>query len=320
MIKKRKKILITGGLGFLGSHLTDAFVAAGNKVVVVDRNLPSFSKPLNPKAKFYRLDVALPSLGKIFKKEKPEVVIHLTANISVPRSINDPLFDARQNIMAALNVLETARMAKVKRFIFASSGGAIYGGHRLIPTPELLSLKPLSPYGITKQAFEYYLFCAAHHFGMSTVILRMSNLYGPRQGLGGQSGVVGIFSKKIARGEPLNVFNFGRETRDNLFIDDAVLAFKTALDSKVEGLINISSGQEVSIKKIVEMLLKISGKKVPVNFLPARAKGEAMRSVLSNRLAKKKMDWQPKFSLQDGLRKTYAWYEKNKDKLDRPKS
>lgn len=312
-----KKVLVTGGLGFIGSNLVDSLVKHGHKVVVIDRNPPSFFKPLNPKAKHYQMDFGSREIDKVLKKEKPDAVVHLAALISVPKSIDNPLRDAENNVMSSLRLLVAAKKYGVKRFAFASSGGAIYGDYPFFPTPELRSLKPHSPYGIGKQAFEYYLFFAARHYGISTVVLRMANVYGPRQGLGGESGVAGIFCKQIVRGEPVKIYNAGRETRDYVFIDDVVEAYHKALDSEVEGFVNISTGKEVSTKKFFDTLVKISGKKVESQMLPPRSKGEVWRSAMDNRLAKKKLNWQPKTSLEDGLKKTYAWFEKNKIELSK---
>lgn len=313
--KKPKKILVTGGLGFIGSNLVDALVKHGHKVVIIDRSQPGFFKPLNLKAKHYKLDCNSPEVAKVFKKEKPEVVMHLAANISVPRSVSDPVYDATNNIIGALRLLEIAERYGTKRFVFASSGGAIYGDYPVFPTPELRSLKPLSPYGISKQAFEYYLFHFVKEHGLSTMVLRMSNVYGPRQGLGGESGVVGIFCKKIVLGEPIDVYNKGKETRDFLYVEDAVEAFHKAIDSSANGFVNISSGQEIKIKKLVEIIGKTAGVKLKLNYLPPRSQGEIVRSVLDNRLAKKELGWFPKTSLEQGIKKTFAWYESNREEL-----
>lgn len=317
MKKKLKKILVTGGLGFIGSNLVDSLVEHGHKVVVVDRNKPSVFKLLNPKAKHYQMDFGSPEIKKILQKEKPEVIFHMAAQISVPKSVADPVGDAENNIIKSLGLLEVARKNGVKRFVFASSGGAIYGDYPSFPTPELRSVKPLSPYGIGKQTFEYYLFQATQEHGFSTMILRMANVYGPRQGLKGNSGVVGVFCEKIVLDEPLEIFNQGKETRDFLFVGDAVAAFHKAIDSSEQGFVNISSGREINIKKLFTTLAKISGKKVDFKLSPPRSKGEILRSVLDNRLAKKKLNWQPKTSLEDGLKKTYAWFEKNKLELSK---
>ena len=314
MIKKKlKKVLVTGGLGFIGSNLVDALIGHGHQVVVIDRNKPGIFKPENSKAKYYQMDFGSPEVKKVFQKEKPEVVLHMAAQISVPKSVADPVGDAENNILKSLGLLEIARKSGVKRFLFASSGGAIYGDYPVFPTPELRSVKPLSPYGIGKQAFEYHLLQAGNEHGFSTMILRMANVYGPRQGLKGDSGVVGVFCKKIALGEPIEIFNKGKETRDFIFVGDAVEAFHKAIDSNEIGFVNISSGREIKIKDLFSTLVKISGKKVDFKLSPPRSKGEILRSVLSNRLAKKKLGWQPKNSLEEGLKKTYAWFEKNKE-------
>jgi len=311
-LRRGKKVLVTGGLGFIGSNLVDSLIAHGHKVVVVDRNKPSFFKPLNPKAKHYRMDFSAPDIEKVFKKEKPDAVIHLAAQISVTRSIKDPLSDALNNIIGPIRLLEVARKNKVKRFLFSSSGGAIYGDYPKFPTPELCSVKPLSPYGIGKQAFEYYLFQAAKLYGFSTLAIRMSNVYGPRQGLGGESGAIGIFCKQISLGEPILIFGNGRQTRDFLFVGDAVEAFHKGLDSNLEGFVNVSSGREVTIKKTLDLVAKAAGLKVNPEYFSARP-GEILRSVLDNRQALKKLGWKPKTSLEEGIKITYAWFNEHKD-------
>lgn len=309
---KHKKVLVTGGLGFIGSNLVDSLIVHGHRVVVIDRNKPSFFKPLNPKAKHYRMDFASPAIEKIFKREKPDAVIHLAAQISVTDSVKNPISDALNNILGPIYFLEAARKSGVKRFLFSSSGGAIYGDYPLFPTPELRSTKPLSPYGIGKQAFEYYLFQAAKEHGLSTMILRMSNVYGPRQGLSGESGVIGIFCKQVALGEPSVIFGNGRQTRDFLFVADAVEAFHKALDSRLEGFVNVGIGREMTINKTFELVAKAARVKAAPKYLPARS-GEIIRSVLDNRLAKKKFGWQPRTSLKEGIKKTYAWFDEHKE-------
>lgn len=310
---KHKKILVTGGLGFIGSNLVDSLIGHGHKVVVIDRNKPSFFKPLNPKAKHYRMDFASPAIEKVFKREKPEAVIHLAAQISVTDSIKNPIGDALNNILGPIYLLEAARKSGVKRFLFSSSGGAIYGDYPLFPTPEFRSTKPLSPYGISKQAFEYYLFHTTREYGFSTLALRMSNVYGPRQGLSGESGVIGIFCRQIALGEALVIFGNGKQTRDFLFVGDAVEAFHKALDNHLEGFVNVSSGHEVTIRQTLDLVAKAAGVKAVPKFLLPRP-GEIVRSVLDNRLAKKKLGWQPRTSLEEGVKKTYVWFDKHKER------
>jgi len=229
------KILVTGGAGFIGSHLVDRLIKEGHKVVIIDNLSTGKKENLNPRAKFYQLDICSPKISEVFKKEKPKAVFHLAAQIDLRKSVNDPVFDANINILGSLNLIQNfLQNLKFKiqnsKFIFSSTGGAMYGNADIIPTPENYSARPISPYGIAKLSIEYYLYYYQKVFGLNFISLRYGNVYGPRQDSKGEAGVVAIFCDKILTGATSIINGNGRQTRDYVYVDDVVeaniLAFK----------------------------------------------------------------------------------------------
>lgn len=305
-------ILITGGLGFVGSHLTDALVQEGHRVIIIDHAQKQKLRFLNSQAIVHRLPFADPKVRQILLDERPDVVVHLAAQISVTASIADPLGDAERNLIESIQFLSWVVEAGAKKIVFASSGGAIYGDHPLHPTPEIFDTQPLSPYGITKQSFEWYLSHVANEHGLTAVVLRFSNLYGPRQQVTkplGEGGVIPLFlDRLLVTGEPLVIYGDGSATRDFLYIDDAVAALLKAIDSPVSGVVNVASGEAISVRGLVDLLLKIHGQDHPVVSAPYRP-GEVEHSQLDPRAAKDFLHWQPQTTLAEGLQKTYAWYK-----------
>lgn len=301
------KILVTGGAGFIGSHLVDALVAQGHQVVVVDHHQKDKLRFPNTEAKIYKLSFQSPELADVFAKEKPDAVCHLAAQISVTRSVANPMMDAMTNIVSAVGVLDLAKKFGCKKFVFASSGGAIYGDHPERPTPEKYDTMPISPYGIGKQSFEYYLDFYRVQFGMQTIALRFSNVYGPRQMFAGEAAVIAIFLERLRTGVPAIIFGDGRTTRDYLFVRDAVQAFVKALTSDFAGTVNVATGVETSVLELWELLKDIHGHEHKLEFQPIRP-GEVLRSVLSAKTAHGVLDWRPNTVLHDGLKETYNWY------------
>jgi len=304
-----RTILVTGGAGFIGSHLVDALIERGHRVVVIDNLSTGKKENINKKAKFYKIDVCSPKIGEIFKKEKPEIVFHLAAQINVRKSVENPLFDAKVNILGSLNVIQNfvqLRTSNIKHptFIFASTGGAIYGDAKKIPTPENYPANPISPYGISKLAVENYLKFYKENFGLKFISLRFSNVYGPRQDPKGEAGVVAIFIDKLLKGERPTIFGDGNQTRDFIFVEDAVSACLKAMEYKGEKeIFNIGTGIETSINKLYEILSKLLKTKIKPKYALEKS-GDLKRSCLDISLAKRELKWKPRYNLEKGLEKT----------------
>lgn len=302
------KILVTGGAGFIGSHLVDRLILEGHKVVIVDRKTKKERRFDNKKAKYFTLEIGDETLSEVFIKGKFDAVCHLAAQISVVESVKDPVFDAQTNIVDAIFLLEEAKKNNVKKFVFISSGGAIYGERLDLPTSEIMDATPISPYGIAKQSFENYLFGAKDLQGS---ILRFANIYGPRQMPDGEAGVISIFLDKIFNNQTATIFGDGSATRDYVFVEDAVDGIYRALMSDFHGTANIGTGQETSVLELWNALKNVHDGDVLVEHKESRP-GEISRSSLSARHAKDVLGWEPKVKIEDGLLKTYKWFKENK--------
>jgi len=299
-------ILVTGGAGFIGSHLVDKLISKKHKVIIVDDLSTGQRKNLNPKAKFYKLKIQAGSLENVFKKEKPEAVFHLAAQMNVRKSIADPSFDADTNILGTLNLLENSVKYRIKKFIFISSGGAIYGDGVKIPTPETASEKPISPYGIAKLSVEKYLYYYHCQYNLNYFVLRLANIYGPRQNFQGEAGVVAIFCHNLKNNQPLYL-NGGKQTRDFVYVADVVSACLKVLSAKKSDIYNIGTGRETTIDQLAKLSLKISQKNSSIGRKPY-IKGEQMKSCLSSAKIKKDLGWSPAFNLSVGLNETWKWF------------
>jgi len=305
------KILITGGAGFIASHISDAYIKRGHNVVVIDNLSTGKKEYLNGKASFYQADIRDRKIvEEIFQKEKPEVLNHHAAQISVRYSVEDPRNDASINILGLLNLLEAGK-PYLKKVIFASSGGVVYGEADKMPTPEdYVPLCPLSPYGVAKLAGEYYLNYYQKNFGIRGVSLRYSNVYGPRQNPHGEAGVVAIFSKKVIKGEAPVINGDGLQTRDYVYVGDVVSANQLVLAKDVSGPFNIGTGIETNVVGIWQKIAKITGTDIKAVHGPAKL-GEQKRSVLHNSLAWEKLAWQPLVDLESGLKETVKFFKEN---------
>ncbi|TSC75774.1 MAG: UDP-glucose 4-epimerase [Parcubacteria group bacterium Gr01-1014_31] len=300
------KILVTGGAGFIGSHLVDALLTNGHAVAVVDNLSTGVREQVDQRAEFHEADVADAGLAAVVKKVRPEAVVHLAAQVDVRKSVADPVEDARVNILGTLNVLEAARQAGVRHFIFASSGGAIYGDTDLRPTPESHPAVPASPYGIGKLSGEHFLRIFHKTFGMRTVALRYANVYGPRQNALGEAGVVAIFTHRLLAGQQAVINGDGKQSRDFVYVGDVVAANLAALQASVSGAFNIGTGREVIIDQVANLIRQAVGQG---DFSHGPAKpGEQMTSCLDNRLVAKTLGWRPKMPLEEGIAKTVAWF------------
>jgi UDP-glucose 4-epimerase len=303
------KILVTGGAGFIGSHISDAFLAAGHEVAVVD-NLASGREGNLPKgAAVHRVDVRSEDLKKLCLAWRPEVICHQAAQVDVRRSVSDPLFDAGVNVLGAINVAQSALECGARKVIFASSGGAIYGEQERFPAPEGHPTDPVSPYGVSKLAGEKYLGYYHLVHGLPYVALRYANVYGPRQDPFGEAGVVAIFtSKMLAGGEPV-INGDGLQTRDYVFVDDVARANVLALEPTAEGPYNIGTGVETDVVTLFSRLKALTGAACQEVHGPAKA-GEQRRSVLDPSKAREGLGWRAKVPIEEGLAATVEYFRR----------
>lgn len=302
-------ILVTGGAGFIASHIVDAYIAEGHHVIVVDDLSSGLLENVNQKAKFYRLDIRSEKLKEIFQKEKIDIVNHHAAQIDVRMSVADPMYDAAVNIIGGLNIFEQAKNHNVKKIIFSSTGGAIYGEQDYFPADEKHPTRPISPYGISKLCTEKYLFYYKAVHGVDYIILRYANIYGPRQNPHGEAGVVAIFCSKMLKGEQPVINGDGKQTRDYTFVDDVVKANLLTLESDGSNVYNIGTSVESDVNKLFLELRGHLNPSCPEQHLPAKA-GEQQRSVISYKKIERDLNWCPTVQLNDGLRMTAEYFKK----------
>jgi UDP-glucose 4-epimerase len=305
------KCLITGGAGFIGSHLVNRLIKEGHKVVVIDNLSTGKKENLNPKAKFYKVDIKSSKISQIFKKERFEIVFHYAAQISVRKSIKNSLQDAKINILGSLNVLENCKKFSVKKVIFPSTG-AVYGNAEVLPTPEDYPELPLSPYAISKLTIEKYLNYYYKNFNLLFLSLRLANVYGPRQNPQGEAGVIAIFLKKMLSKDQPIIYGDGMQTRDFIFINDVVEANILALKSNKVGIFNIGTSKETNVKTIFKKLKELTNSKCTEVHGPPLPY-EQKRSCLDYSKAKKILGWRPKYNLNEGLTITMKWFRENSD-------
>jgi len=301
------RVLVTGGAGFIGSHIVDRLVQEGHKVSVIDNLSSGKTENLNREAEFYKLDIENPRIEKVIKKEKPEVICHLAAQMDVRRSVADPAFDAKTNIIGMINLLEFAVRHGARKVLFSSTGGAIYGEGGPYPTTEDHKASPVSPYGISKLTGEHYLYYYQVMYGLNYVSLRYANVYGPRQDPFGEAGVVAIFTKKMLRNEQPLINGNGMQTRDYVYVDDVVDAVMRAMENNVNDIFNVGTGIETSVNDLFRLLSELTGSNVR-EMHGAAKKGEQMRSCLSYDKIKKTMEWEPSVPLRTGLANTVEFF------------
>ena len=296
-------ILVTGGAGFIGSNICD-----GHDVIVLDNLSNSSGEFVNKSCKFYKNDIYLDNIEYIFKENKIDVINHQAAQIDLRDSIVDPVKDLRINVEGSLNLLQLAVKYKVKKFIFASSGGAAYGEQVMFPASEDHIIQPLSPYGISKTTIEKYLSFYKNYYNINYIILRYANIFGERQGNSGEGGVVSVFMKNIITDNASYINGDGTNTRDYVYVKDVADANFKALDCNVSDVFNISTGTETSANLLVELIKKVTG--TDSKFVHREAiKGEQKRSCLDNSKANSILGWKPIFKLEDGLKNTYEWFK-----------
>ncbi len=310
-----RRALVSGGAGFIGSHVADLLLQEGYAVEIVD-NLSSGRKENVPRgAVFHQLDIGSDEAAKLIRDGRFDMLFHLAAQIDVRKSVTDPVYDARINVLGTLNLLEAVRASGHQtRVVFSSTGGAIYGDFVPIPSVEDMPKDPESPYGIAKLSVELYMGYYGRVHNIDTVALRYSNVYGPRQDPHGEAGVVAIFCNKLLKGEALTVFGDGRQTRDYVFAGDVARANLAAATASLPPArqvdvraFNIGTGRETSVLELAETLRRAAGASVPLQHLPARP-GELPRSAVSNQKATASLGWRPTVNLEDGLRMTYEYF------------
>jgi len=304
------KILVTGGAGFIASHITDAYVAEGHEVVVVDDLSSGVQKNVNPNATFVKMDIRDPKVETLFRDERFDVLNHHAAQMDVRRSVADPQFDASVNVLGGLNLFENAQKYGVKRIIFSSTGGAIYGEQDYFPADEMHPLRPLSPYGITKLCTEKYLFYYKAVHNIDHVILRYANVYGPRQNPHGEAGVIAIFASRLVKKEQPVINGDGKQTRDYVYVGDVVRANLIALQCEGSHIYNIGTGVENDVNFLFRTLRDHLNPNCPEQHGPAKM-GEQLRSVISSELITREHDWKPRMPLADGLRRTADHFKMN---------
>ncbi len=306
------RALVTGGAGFIGSHLVDALLAAGDDAIAIDDlstgRRENLTGALANGAELIEADITdTGAVHDLFQARQPDVVFHLAAQIDVRRSVSDPVFDLNVNVAGTVNLLEASRSTGAQRFVFASTGGAIYGEGegRNLPLDEAADCLPDSPYGQSKHAAEGYLSQYARLHGMSTVVLRLGNVYGARQDPLGEAGVVAIFCGALLGGGTPRVFGDGRQTRDYVYVGDVVEAFRAAGVSRAEGVYNIGTGEETSVLELGELLGRACDREFEPEFAPPRP-GEVQRIAIDSRRAEAGLGWRARTSLADGLRATVS--------------
>lgn len=302
------KILITGGAGFIGSHISDEYLKLGHDVTVID-NLSSGKKEnINSKIKFFDFDINDSRTYDLINDSKFDIISHHAAQMNVRVSVDDPRFDAQNNIMGSLNIYEAAKSSKVKKIIFASSGGTVYGEQFNFPARESDKVRPCSPYGISKYTNEKYLFYYKEVYGLDYVSFRYGNVYGPRQNPHGEAGVVAIFANKMLNGGKAVINGDGLITRDYIYIDDVVNANRLALNSDVTGVFNITTGVETDVNTIFKTLKNVTNSNIEEFHGPAEA-GEQRRSVCSYEKFKTLHGWEPKINFDEGIKLTVNYFK-----------
>jgi UDP-glucose 4-epimerase len=300
------RALVTGGAGFIGSHITDALIDAGHSVTVIDDLSRGRREQVNAGATFVQLDITSPELGAAVADARPEVVFHAAAQIDVRESVRDPLHDADVNVVGTVNVLRASVDAGTRRVVFASSGGAIYGDTDVIPTPEDHPCRPESPYGTAKLCAEAYGGTFSRQAGLEFVALRYANVYGPRQDPHGEAGVVAIFATRLVHGAPVVINGDGTQTRDYVHVQDVVRANIAAVDGPA-GIYNIGTGIETDVNALYRMLAEATGVAVAAEHGPAKP-GEQRRSCLDTQGTREHLGWSASVSFEDGVRTTVDYF------------
>lgn len=300
------KVIVTGGAGFISSHVVDLLIDNNYEVCIIDNLTHGSVKNINKKAKFYEMDIRDAKLKEIFQIEKPDYVIHNAAQISVPASIDDPMNDASINIMGTINVLEACSSVNVKKIIYPASA-AIFGEPSYLPIDEAHPLEMLSPYGVTKHTVEHYLKVYKGLYNIDYVALRCANVYGPRQDSSGEGGVIAIFCEKLLKDEIPYIYGDGNQIRDFVYVKDVAKAYLMALNSDISGIYNVSTNVKITINELFKIINKLLNKNISCIYTDER-KGDIRESYMAYNKIEKKIGWKPETSITEGLEETLSYY------------
>ena len=304
------KILVTGGAGFIGSHVVDGYVRDGHDVIVIDDLSTGFKRNIHRRARFYKIDIRDSAIREVFAREKPEIVNHHAAQMDVRKSVDDPLFDADVNIMGSLNILKSSIDSGAKKFIYISSGGAVYGEPRYLPVDEEHRINPNCQYGISKHTVEHYLALHSELDGLPYTVLRYPNVYGPRQNPYGEAGVNAIFIGQMLRDEPCTIFGDGEQVRDYVYIDDIVDANRMVLEKGNNEIYNLGSQKGTSVNEIHDRLKRLIGSKRHAIYGSSR-KGEITEIYLNTAKVRRELGWAPQVGLEEGMKRTIDFFRDN---------
>lgn len=305
------RVLVTGGAGFIASHLVDRLAEDGHRVVVIDNLSTGRKENVNPDASFYQIDICdIATLEEVFKKEKPEIVDHHAAHVNVRKSVEMPVYDANINILGSLNLCELSRKYQVRKFIYASTGGAVYGEPKALPVSETCPVEPLSQYGVSKHTVEHYLSVFYKLYNLNFTVLRYPNVYGPRQSPHGEAGVVAIFSEQILQNIRPTIFGDGSKTRDYVYVDDIIMANVFALNDNIgQGKIyNLGWGKEISDLDVFRTVRRILASNIEPIFSQKRP-GEIDHISLDSSKARKELGWKPTIVFEEGIKLSVQYYQ-----------
>ena len=301
------KVLVTGGAGFIGSHVADLFIKNGYEVVIVDDLSTGRTSNINPRAKFYQLDIRSPEIREVFEKERPLFVSHHAAQMDVRRSVVEPIFDAEVNILGSINLLESARSVGLQHFVYISTGGAVYGEPEYLPCDEKHPINPICQYGASKHTVEHYLYMYHENYELNYTVLRYPNVYGPRQDPHGEAGVVAIFTGQMNTGEQVVIYGDGEQERDFVHVTDCAQANLLAVTVTNNGIFNIGSGNGTTINRIFQSLKEITGYSLDALHKSPKL-GETRRIYLDATKAHSELGWQPTVDLMSGLETTVEYF------------
>ncbi len=305
------KACVTGGAGFIGSHVAEALLARGFDVLIVDDLSTGRKENIPHGARFFQLDIRSQKAAQLLADEKVELLMHHAAQMDVRKSVADPLFDADVNILGTLNLLESGRRSGLKQVVFASTGGAMYGEQEVFPATEEHPARPVSPYGVSKLAVERYLYFYWNEYGISATCLRYANVYGPRQNPHGEAGVVAIFLNRLLAGEPCVINGDGLQTRDYVYVGDVVAANLASIGKKGFFVYNVGTGRETNVVELYWLLAQAVGVHQPPVHGPEKP-GEQRRSVISSELLRRELGVYPTVSLEEGVALTAQWFAQRK--------